>query len=117
MNLGKFRLDRENGKAMGVCAGIAEHTGLDATLVRVAAVVLTIAGGFPWTLIAYGILAWVGQPAEAEASRGNGVATVRGGSTHDLKAEMRDIDRRLAEVDTYVAQGNTSLAREIEELR
>ncbi|WP_423142332.1 PspC domain-containing protein [Parablastomonas sp. CN1-191] len=29
-----FRLDKANGKMMGVCAGIADHFGIDATLVR-----------------------------------------------------------------------------------
>jgi hypothetical protein len=40
-----------------------------------------------------------------------------GGSTYDLRVDMRDIDRRIAEVDTYVAGSNSRLAREIEELR
>jgi hypothetical protein len=30
---------------------------------------------------------------------------------------MRDIDRRMAEVETYVTGSNSRLAREIEELR
>jgi hypothetical protein len=30
---------------------------------------------------------------------------------------MRDIDRRMAEVECYVTQPNSRLAREIEELR
>ena len=39
----KFYLDKRHGKVMGVCAGIANYTGLDVTLVRlglVAAIVL-----------------------------------------------------------------------------
>ena len=31
----KFYLDKRNGKVMGVCAGIADYTGLDVTLVRI----------------------------------------------------------------------------------
>jgi hypothetical protein len=38
-------------------------------------------------------------------------------STSEYRSGMRDIDRRLAEVDSYVASSNMSLAREIEELR
>jgi phage shock protein C len=30
-----FHLDRTNGKVMGVCGGIANHFGIDPTLVRV----------------------------------------------------------------------------------
>ena len=35
---GPFTLDKANAKLMGVCAGLADSTGADATLVRLAAV-------------------------------------------------------------------------------
>jgi len=35
---GPFTLDKANCKLMGVCAGLADATGADATLIRVAAV-------------------------------------------------------------------------------
>lgn len=45
----------------GVCAGIAEYTGLDVTLVRVGYVLLSIlSAGFPGTLL-YVIL-WLVMP-------------------------------------------------------
>src|SRR5690349_20384436 len=31
----RFYLDKRNGKFMGVCAGIADYTGFDVTLVRI----------------------------------------------------------------------------------
>jgi phage shock protein C len=40
----RFRLDKANGKLMGVCAGIADYFGLDVTLVRIAWVVGTLLG-------------------------------------------------------------------------
>ena len=52
----KFYLDKQNAKWSGVCAGIADYSGIDALWVRVGAVLLTLMGGFPWTLIAY----WLG---------------------------------------------------------
>jgi phage shock protein C len=39
-----FRLDRANGKFMGVCGGIANYFGWDANLVRIAWVLGTILG-------------------------------------------------------------------------
>ena len=39
-----FRLDRTNGKFMGVCGGIANYFGWDANLVRIAWVLGTILG-------------------------------------------------------------------------
>jgi phage shock protein C len=109
----KFQLDRRNGKLMGVCAGIAEYTGVDVTIVRVATVVVTLLGAFPWTLIAYGVAAWAAKP---KVSRDEGYSRQRV-STHDLKQSMRDIDHRMAAIDSYVASTNSPLAREIEELR
>jgi phage shock protein C len=112
----KFQLDRGNGKFMGVCAGLGNYLGVDPTFVRIAAVVVTLAGAFPWTLIAYGITAWAAGRKRGGASPGKEAGPMRM-STFEYKHGMRDIDRRLAEVDSYVASSNTSLAREIEELR
>ena len=43
-NPSRFRLDKANGKIMGVCSGIADYFGWDATLVRIAWVVGTLLG-------------------------------------------------------------------------
>jgi len=39
-----FRLDKANGKLMGVCAGIANYTGIETVWVRVGFVAGTIFG-------------------------------------------------------------------------
>lgn len=39
-----FRLNKERGKVMGVCAGIADRFGIDVMLVRIAFVTGTLAG-------------------------------------------------------------------------
>ena len=111
-----FHLDKANGKFMGVCAGIANYTGVDATWIRVGAVDVTLLGAFPWTLIAYGVAAWLGKPAPYTAWQDDAIPTRRT-STQEVRTSMRDIDRRMAEVETYVTGSNSRLAREIEELR
>jgi phage shock protein C len=115
----KFELDRINGKFKGVCAGLANYLGIDATLVRIAAVVLTLLGGFPWTLIAYGVAAWAAKPKQQLGYDIKAdIRTLRGGSVSDYRSSMRDIDRRLAEVESYVTSADSRrLSREIEELR
>ena len=40
-----FRLDKDNGKLMGVCAGIGEYFGIDPTLVRIGFVVGSLLWG------------------------------------------------------------------------
>lgn len=39
-----FHLDRRGGKVMGVCGGIANHFGIDPTLVRIGFVLGTLLG-------------------------------------------------------------------------
>ena len=41
--MSSFALDKSNGKLMGVCSGLARSTGIDLTLVRVVAVLVTLA--------------------------------------------------------------------------
>ena len=67
----KFYLDKQNAKWSGVCAGIADYTGMDVTLVRIGLVVLTILGGFPWTLIAYWVAAWMAPRKPLELYESN----------------------------------------------
>jgi phage shock protein C len=112
----RFTLDRPNGMALGVCAGLGRYFGVDPTLVRIGAVLVTLLGAFPWTLVAYGVAAWMGKARSPANSLGEDGYAIRG-STHDYKQATSDLDRRLAEVDTYVAGSNSRLAKEIEELR
>jgi phage shock protein C len=111
----KFNLDKRNGKFMGVCAGIANYVGIDPVIVRIGAVVATLLGGFPWTLIAYGVAAWAAKP-EGIGYEDEHAPRLRT-STRDVRETMRDIDRRMAEVETVITSSNSRLAREIEELR
>ena len=116
----KFALDKANAKWLGVCSGIARATGWDVTLVRVGVVALTVLGGFPWTLIGYALAGWLAPRARydfASDPRFDLDRPMAGGSVHEVRTSMRDIDRRLADVEQYVTSANTSLAREIEELR
>ena len=121
----RFYLDKQNAKWSGVCAGIADYTGMDVTLVRIGVVLMTILGGFPWTLIAYWIVAAMApkKPLELyEEDREQqkfwqGVRANPRRTTRDVRSRFRDIDRRLADVETYVTSSNSRLAREIEQLR
>jgi phage shock protein C len=111
-----FYLDKANGKAFGVCAGIARHMNWDVTFVRVAVVLLTLMT-FPWGLVAYGAAALIGKKRLPSGYGEERSAPALRTSTYELNRSMRDIDRRMAEVETYVTAQNTPLAREIESLR
>lgn len=120
----KFYLDKQNAKWSGVCAGIADYTGLDVLWVRVGAVLLTITGGFPWTLIAYWLIAWLGQPkplglydSAEDAKFWQGVRSNPRRTTAEVRSKFRDIDRRIADIELFYTSRNTRLADEIDSLR
>lgn len=120
----KFYLDKQNRKWLGVCSGIADYTGVDVTWVRVGMVVLTIAGGFPWTLIAYWLVAWMADnkphdlyESKEEQKFWQGVRSNPKRSTAEIRSSFRDIDRRLADIETMYTSRNSRLANEIDSLR
>ena len=120
----KFYLDKQNAKWSGVCAGIADYTGIDVIWVRIGAVVFTLMGGFPWTLIAYWLAAWMGSPkpvglydSREEQKFWQGVRSNPARTSRDVRAKLRDIDRRLADLEIFYTSRNSSLADEIEALR
>jgi phage shock protein C len=112
MMRGRFAVDREHGKIFGVCAGIANHTGVDVTLVRAGFIIVTLMGGWPWTLVAYGIAAFAGRRPARSGGSYNRLAT-----REESQDRLRSLDLRMQAVETYVTSSNSSLAREIEELR
>jgi phage shock protein C len=112
----KFEVDRANGKVAGVCAGVANMTGWDVTIVRVGLVLLTLTIAFPWSLIAYAVAAFAGQKKRGAASALSRAAS-RSPSREETRERVRSLDLRMQAIETYVTSSNSQLAREIEELR
>jgi phage shock protein C len=120
----RFYRDKQNGKVMGVCAGIADYTGFDVALVRIcflAAVFMSGGSVLPF----YFIAGWVAprKPRELDY-RGSedrqfwqGVRASPARAARDIRSRFKDIDRRLADIESYVTTENRTLAREIEQLR
>jgi phage shock protein C len=120
----RFYRDKANGKIMGVCAGIADYTGFDVSLVRVcflAAVFMSGGSVLPF----YFIAGWVAPSKPSEFDYSNteerqfwqGVRASPARTARDIRSRFRDIDKRLADIESYVTTENRSLAREIEQLR
>ena len=120
----KFYLDKRNKKWLGVCSGIADYTGLDVTLIRIGAVLLTVLASGMF-VVAYLIAAWMAptkpselvQESPEQTKFWQGVRASPARTVRDVRSRFRDIDRRLADVETYVTSSNSRLAREIEQLR
>ena len=120
----KFYLDKRHKKFMGVCSGIADYTGFDVTLIRVmmVAAFLMSSGAM---LPLYFITGWIADDKPRELAVESqedqkfwqGVRASPARSARDIRSRMRDIDRRIADIESYVTTENRSLAKEIERLR
>src|SRR5690349_8971804 len=99
----KFYRDKRHGKLMGVCAGIADYTGLDVTLVRImVAGSVFMSGGSVLPL--YFIAGFIADDKPRELAIDDqedqrfwqGVRQSPARTARDIRSRMRDIDRRLA---------------------
>ena len=120
----KYYLDKKNAKWLGVCSGFAAFTGIDVMWIRVAAVLLTIMGAGSLIVPGYFVIAWLAKPEpsdlyvdEDDAKFWQRVRTNPTRSTREVKSRFRDIDRRLADIETFYTSRNQTLADEIEKLR
>lgn len=119
----RFYRDKVNGKIFGVCAGIADYTGVDVMWVRIGAALLTLMGmGF--VPIAYVLVGFFAdkKPAALYGDRQEqrfwqGVRQSPTRTARQVRAQFRDIDRRLAEIESYYVSNNPRLSAEIERLR
>lgn len=111
----RFELDREEGKFLGVCAGIARATGVDVTIVRVSAVLLALFASFTWTALAYGALAVLGHMRRRHEDGGSFRLGRR--EAEPSPERIRSHELRMRAIETYATSANSRLAREIEDLR
>ncbi len=120
----RFYRDKRHGKLMGICAGIADYTGFDANLVRVcfiAAIFMSGGSILPFYFIAgfvtpdrpYGMA----REDKQDKKFWQGVRASPARAASDIRSSFRNLDRRLADIESYVTTENRSLAREIEQLR
>jgi phage shock protein C len=120
----RFYRDKVHGKVFGVCAGIADYTGFDVSLVRVcflASIFMSGGSVLPFYFIAAMVTPTKPrefESADAEEARfWQGVRASPARSARDIRSRFRDLDRRLADIESYVTTENRSLAREIDQLR
>ena len=118
----RFYRDKVNGKFMGVCAGIADYTGVDVLWVRLGFLVLAFSMG--WPFIAYFVLGMIAgkKPGHLYSDRQEqkfwqGVRQSPARTAREVRARFRDIDRRLADVESFYVHSNPRLSAEIEKLR
>ena len=116
--------DKQAGKVAGICAGIADYTGINTFWVRLGFVVSLFTPMSALTVPGY-IVAWFllskkpphlyRDPDEQKYWQRVRQSPKR--TAREIRAQFRAIDRRLAEVETYYVSNNPRLSEEIERLR
>jgi phage shock protein C len=115
--------DKHNGKLMGVCAGIADYTGVNVFWVRLIAFLSMWPTGGASLLIYFvaGFLLNKKPPYlyrdESEQKYWQGIRQSPKRTAREIRANFRDIDRRLAAVEAHYVSSNPRLTAEIERLR
>jgi len=115
--------DKHNAKLMGVCSGIADYTGVNAIWIRLAALIsISLTGGMviPAYFIAGILLNKKPAHLYVDAEEQKYWQRVRQSpkrTAREIRGRFRDIDRRLASVETYYVSSNPRLNAEIERLR
>ena len=116
--------DKQNGKLLGVCAGIADYTGINVMWVRLGFIIslCTPLSGVTLPLYLLSGLFLNKKPPHlyVDADEQKYLQRVRQSpkrTAREIRARFRDVDRRLAEVETYYVTSNPRLSAEIERLR
>lgn len=120
----RFYLDKRRGRFLGVCAGIADYTGISATWVRIA-FIAAFFFGVPFIIIGYFIAAFVAETKprafEEEAPREQefwrNVRTRPHTTLRDVRLRFKEMERRLRDMERYVTSKSRRLNREINALK
>ena len=127
MAQGKYRysLNRRDAKLVGVCSTLGERLGIDPTFIRIGFVAAIFLISWEVALITYAALGiyfsiqrkrQVDRGGVSEFERMDMVDRKRA-STHALRTELDETDRRMMAIDHHLNSTNEELAREIEALR
>jgi phage shock protein C len=120
----RFYRDRLNGKFLGVCAGIADYTGVDVMWVRLGTVLLSLIGMAGIIIPGYFLTAMLSskKPTHLYVDRDEQrywqrVRQSPSRTAREVRGQFREIDRRLADVEAFYVSSNPRLSAEIERLR
>lgn len=115
--------DKQNAKLMGVCSGIADYTGVNVMWIRLVFLLLLVTVApilLPGYFIAGLLLNKKPQHLYVDQEETRYWQRVRQSpkrTAREIRGKFREIDRRLADVETYYVTSNPRLSAEIERLR
>lgn len=119
----KFYKVPEDGRIMGVCAGIADYFGIKVGLVRFLTIVGAIFTGFWIFIIGYVVLGMALDPKPKDMYRDDEeeefwrqTRKSPDYTAAELRKRFRDVERRTAEMEAYMTSKRFRLERELRAL-
>ncbi|RMB02808.1 envelope stress response membrane protein PspC [Eilatimonas milleporae] len=119
----KLYKNPEQGRIMGVCAGVADYTGVNVCAVRMLTIILAIFTGFWLVLIGYFILGAILEPKpqdlyadEEEEEFWRQTRTQPDYTAVELRRRFRDIETRTAKMEAYMTSKRFRLEQELRSL-
>ena len=122
----RYSLNRRDAKLVGVCSTLGDRVGIDPTIIRIGFIAAVFLISWEIALVTYaalGIYFTVQRKREIESNprrsdfeRMGEAPRVRP-STHALRTELDENERRMMAIDHHLSTTNEELAREIEALR
>lgn len=115
--------DKVKGKWLGVCEGLGEYTGVDPLWIRLGFMTMLFVTSGAAFFVYIGLAMVTSQKPNGlydsaeDAKFWQGVRANPRRSTQEVRSKLRDIDRRMADIETFYTSRNTQLADEIERLR
>ena len=119
----KLYRNKHNGKVMGVCSGVADYTGVDVFWIRLATVasIFMTSGSSIFIYFLAGLILNKKPPHlyrdQSEEQYWQRVRRSPHRTAREIKANFRELDRRLAAVEAHYVNSNPRLTAEIERLR
>jgi phage shock protein C len=114
-----FHLNKAEGKFLGVCAGIADYTGIDALWVRAALVGLTLLG-WGTAIPVYFLVAFLASPRPSRIDYDavddeRYLERMRRRRSSRMRNDVSEMDRRLSEMEHDYGR-SSRLSSEIDRL-
>lgn len=114
----------DEGKIMGVCAGLADYFDMNVTAVRFMTFLLALFTGFWFVLLIYFMLGFIldNKPSdlytdEREEQFWKQTRNDPSYSASEMRQRFRDIERRTTQMEAYITSKRFKLERELNGLR
>ena len=125
---GRLLRDPENGIIGGVCAGTANYLGIETWIVRLLVIAFMVFGGLGIVIVIYAILwvvldtpdkvdrDWFIEEESEAALRSNTVRTSPKLGLRFVREDIRHLDLRIRQLETYVTSKEYEFDRSMREM-